>query len=339
MIRLQNITQILITGAVLCAVQIFFVSIASSAIDESELIGPEDLVIVVAPAVPGPNEEVVLGAKNFLTDMRRADIRWFVNGTLEKEGIGETVLSLTTGDVGSRITVRAVAYTFEGDTLSETILLVAGEVDILWQAYTYTPPAYKGKALPTAESKIRLLALPNLVTESGATLLPKTLVYEWRKDGAMMAEVSGYGRQDIVVNASRGGVLNMEVSVSNLTKTLSARRKITIKTVSPELIFYEENALSGTQYGRAIGSEYSPFVNEFQIRAEPYYFSTNDMEGGGVDYKWSLNREEIEGEKHPVITLRKSPDQKGSATVGIDVSNIKNVLQFIRKSLTVNLGV
>src|SRR5688572_16598777 len=76
--------------------------------------------------------------------------------------------------------------------------LKAQEVDLLWQAETYTLPFYKGKALWSKESRVKLLAIPR----GPGVGNPLNLTYKWTKNGTVLGNINGVGKNTIAFTDS-----------------------------------------------------------------------------------------------------------------------------------------
>ena len=74
-------------------------------------------------------------------------------------------------------------------------------VDVLWSAYSYTPPFYKGKALAPSRGSVVLVALPQLVTRNGSPIEPKNIIYTWSRRGVILGKSSGLGKNQVVLRA------------------------------------------------------------------------------------------------------------------------------------------
>ncbi len=69
---------------------------------------------------------------------------------------------------------------------------------LLWQADdSYVPPFYKGKAMPSAESSIKVVALPEI--RNGSTIVSvQNMTYSWQKDYNKDVNDSGYGNRNVL---------------------------------------------------------------------------------------------------------------------------------------------
>ncbi|MEX2013877.1 MAG: hypothetical protein WD896_00800, partial [Parcubacteria group bacterium] len=148
--------------------------------------------------------------------------------------------------------------------------LEAQEVDILWQAETYTPPFYKGKSLWSNESKITLLAIP-----SGAgTGNPANLTYRWTKNGTVLGNINGVGKNTIAFTdsiISRPQTIQVDIISAEQGKIASA--SLTLASSPPSLAIYENNPLYGFMFHKEVGGVYELQGEEVTFTAFPFFFS------------------------------------------------------------------
>ena len=103
------------------------------------------LGIKTIPKNPGPNQKVVASLDFYLTDLKKANVAWYLNGKLIEKKIGKTSFEFKTGNLGSLSVVNVVVDTFEGEVFQEEIAVRLAEVNLVANAETYIPPFYKGR--------------------------------------------------------------------------------------------------------------------------------------------------------------------------------------------------
>lgn len=87
------------------------------------------------------------------------------------------------GSFGETKTVKAAITSLSGKNMGKIIIFQANDVDILWQAETYTPPFYQGYARPSFGSDLKLFAIPHIKDSLGNTIAKDKLIFNWQKDG------------------------------------------------------------------------------------------------------------------------------------------------------------
>jgi len=295
----------------------------------------DGLTISVTPENPAPEGTVSFSATSVRIDLNRADIYWYVNGTLSKKGRGEKQFTMTAGKIGSTTRVRAVATSTGGEQVEATIVVRPVIIDLLWQADSYVPPFYKGKELFSFQSEIHFIALPQFTASGGTPINPSGLVYKWTKDGTVQGSLSGYGKQKFTtVGSVISRPIRIEVEVSTLDGTITSKKSLVVDASSPEIIFYENNPLLGVRFERALSGDINLAGDEIKINAYPYFFSTakkNDMR-----YNWSMNNTKIPNSQNKSdITLRKPAQTSGKSLVSLKIENSERLLQFAQNSLGV----
>ncbi|MBI3020292.1 MAG: hypothetical protein HYY60_03145 [Parcubacteria group bacterium] len=287
-----------------------------------------DITLTVTPEFPRANEEVTVSARGFSIDLNRAEISWTLNGKLEKRAVGGTTFSFRAGALGKTTTLVVGVKSPSQGSFQDAISIRPAEVDVLWEASTYTPPFYKGKALLSSSGDITLVAMPSLVAANGKTLDSAALVYAWEQDGKNLLSQSGFGKQSIVIS---GPPLFQEslvsVEVSSLDKSIRARKLIVLAPVEPKVLFYEKHPLRGILYARALENVFSLLKEEFILRAEPFFFSKNALKERWFDFSWLVNDAGVFTERENELILRHEGKESGSSRVGLTVKDEKKLLQ------------
>lgn len=297
------------------------------------------LNISVSPRHPGPNELVSLSIESFSIDLNRAHITWFLNDTLIAEGDALTTTSFTTGRLGSNSLITIFAETPDNATATETISIRPVQIDLIWQANTYTPPFYNGKALPTAGSSVSVTAFPQFVTEDGATVSPNNLIYQWEKNSDPLQEISGRGEKTATVSLLPNRETVVEVTVSSIDGILSGTERISLRPREPQLLIYEDNPLLGTLFNGALGETFSLIGGETRFIAYPYFISTRSRGATHLEYVWKLDNDIVTpGDDVGSITVNHSGGGSGNAIISLSLQNTRDFLQQAAKQFTITFG-
>ena len=145
--------------------------------------------IDLVPENPEPNENVTITLSSYASNLDLIPISWSVNGKTAASGRGKKSFSVVAPAEGKEVNVTASISLPDG--LVEKKVMIRPEVMVLlWQANdSYVPPFYKGKALPTLDSEIKVVAMPETKgTNRG------NLAYSWKKDYASDQSASGYNK-------------------------------------------------------------------------------------------------------------------------------------------------
>ena len=286
-----------------------------------------------SPETPGPFENVLISIESYNADLDRSEISWFVNGKNVKTGVGETKLSITTGDIGETMKIDTIVKTANLETLAGNIFITPAEVDVLWEAIdSYTPPFYKGKALPSSQSAIRAVAVPNIIDKNGNQINPSDAVYYWKKNYKYrdLKNQSGYGKQavDFTGDILRANEL-VEVEVSSIGGNSSAKGNAIIKRIYPSVVFYTKHPLDGILYENAIQKSFSLKDTEVEVIAEPYFFSLADKNFSNIKFNWKINGKDAgEDGGNRNIVFRNGNNKNGKAEIFFSARGISKILQF-----------
>lgn len=293
--------------------------------------------IIADNTSPEPFSVINFRVDYFLSDLDRANISWLENGITKERGIGLKTFSTQVGSLGSETRISVKVTTQDGKITSQKITLRPTTVDIVWEADTYTPPFYKGKALPSPQSGIKVVALPTFITPSGSRIQSNKLFYKWfTSDGT----VAGVGKNTIFLNSD---LLNDNISISvKITSpggSLVKERGIVINSVATEIILYKEDALTGPHYEKEVTNSLQFSSNEISLRAEPFYFSNKNILPD-TQYKWSLNNKEIDPHNNnsKIVTLVGGQENIGSKlNLKIEIISPTKIRQIAEKILKITL--
>lgn len=290
-----------------------------------EQIESRDISLFLTPETPGTNETVTAELSSLLVDVNRMLITWFVDGEVVKSGFGETEISFSTGEQGEITSVEAYVQVDNSSAVRKWTRISPSDLDIMWEADTYTPPFYRGKALPSPESFIKIVGIPNVRNESSQKL-ENDMVFNWELNGKNLPEASGFGKNPLILRndfLSREERIELEViHKDGLTK---AKSKILIPIVEPEVVVYEQK----TYLRRANTALIDQTGERLIFSAEPYYFSTKRELLNLLRFNWFMNGKTIlERTSDKKNELVANAPSKGTVTeLGVRVEHPNKPLQ------------
>ena len=295
-----------------------------------DIVVSESISLGLTPRYPSPLEDVIIKVTGSGTDLMRANFSWYFDGKLKDEGVGKTSFLFRTGNVGSVGTVRVIVKTVEGLRVDKSITVNPADLEIVWEADGYVPPFYKGKALATPQSRIKIVAVPNFISVTGKKIDQNTLVYLWRDEDANagLPNDSGYGKKVLSLQMPlliRDKTVSVEAS--SIGNSIRAKKEMTIPPENALILFYENNPIEGVRYENALGATYNLEGEEFSIKAEPYFFSSKDRNSGKLSYGWILGNKEVTPDSNEVVTFKREGGVIGSEAVSVAVRNTANLLQ------------
>ncbi len=294
------------------------------------------LNLILSPEHPKANERVDARLESFSTNLDRAEVNWLLDGKTVENGTGKTKFSFTTGVLGSEQTLAVNIKTLDGSYLNRILNIKPALVSLIWQAYSYTPPFYKGKALLPIEGVASLIALPSFVKSDGAHIPPEQIIYTWRENDHLSGDGSGYGKFSFPVKGKvpiRPITVSVEAAAPDFGLVASA--EVTINPVAPQIFFYEDQPLSGRSLRQTLAANLSFGGDEMRVAAVPYFFETPTRKGA-LSYSWSVNNAPS-NERSPDITLRRSGSENGRAQLFLNITSPVSIFQAAEALLTINL--
>jgi hypothetical protein len=175
------------------------------------------------------HEPVTIKVSSNLVDANRYPITWTVDGAVIASGIGKRTITVDTKDYGQSVTVSMSIQLVES-TVTKQVILAPQDATILWEAVdSYAPPFYQGKKLPSYESVVRIISIPNFLsdkTPSGT----KNAVYVWSRNGNAVPDAGGYGKDSILIQHNR--VRENEVIGVNASSTDGSSQSSSSITIS-----------------------------------------------------------------------------------------------------------
>lgn len=321
----------------LIAVALFSFFLAAPAA-RAQTVSDSDITVSVSPQIPGPLTDVTITLSSLSVDLNVANIAWTSGGSTVLSGLGRKTYSFRTGVIGTTTTISASVDIAGTPTITKRITITPLEVDLLWEATdAYVPPFYKGKALFASEGAVKVVAIPNIRSASGAHLKPGDFTYNWKRNYTSETGQSGYGKNAFIF---RHSYLNPEekiaVSIASTTGGQQASKSLAISATTPKIIFYENDLETGIEYGKALADDYLQIDRAgASIIAEPYFFSPKNL-GSDLSFDWTINNRQTQtsGAKN---TFSIQPQGSGAAELGLSVTSRSKIFQSARKSLFLNL--
>ncbi len=297
---------------------------------------PNTAQLTITPQYPEPNQTVNVHLENYAYNLNTLEVVWSLNGVEQKRGIGEKDFQFTVGALGTPSTVSVSTSAFSG-----SVQVVPTSMDIIWQAQTYTPPFYKGRALYTYQSDVEFIAIPAIVGTNGALMDPKTLVYTWTRNGTVIGAASGYGKN--VFKTSSGVLaraLTIQVDATTPDNSIKTTRTIELGGISPEIVLYENHPLYGMLYNTALPETFNLSTKEIAVSAVPYFFGVARRDAPTLSYEWKMNGSTIANQANPASLVLRQPEGSGGgdASISLSIQDIQNMIQYAQKTFNITFG-
>ncbi len=304
---------------------------------ETRAVSESSIYINTAPKNPGANESVTITLNSYAVDLDRISISWFVDGKNINYGIGKKSFSLNAPNIGQETKVTA-KLSVSGSSIEKTIIIKPATLTLLWQAEdSYVPPFYKGKALPMANSKIRVVALPEI--RLGSSLLnSKNLFYSWKKNYTNSVDDSGYGKNALIFWSDYlDDVNNISVSVSTMDQAYQIKTGVDIEVFEPKMLFYKNDPVLGTIWEKTIENGHTIAGDEI-IEAIPYYISPKNIRFLSFAWDWFINGQPVVNftDYQNLLPLRAEPGVSGTSKIKIQLNNVDRLYQALEKEISIN---
>jgi hypothetical protein len=296
----------------------------------------DSILVSVVPESPAPNENTNITLNSYADNLDGVLITWSVNGKKSSSGIGQKSFSVNAPAAGSTTTVVATIALPDG-TVNTKIIISPSEMVLLWQATdSYVPPFYKGKALPTPDSEVKVVALPEIKTGS-KMVDPKNMVYSWKQDYNNSPENSGYGKNSFVyTNDYLENSNNIEVTASTTDQKYSSEASMDIRTAQPKILFYKNDTNLGTIWEQALLDGHK-IIGDEVIEAAPYFISPKDIRIPTLTWDWSINDSlvNILGFRKNLMPVQAQAGVSGTSKIKLEINNSDKI--FITTSKEINV--
>lgn len=297
-----------------------------------------NIYIEMTPEFPGPNEDVTAKLTSSATDLNEKLITWTLNGIQKISKIGEKNFKFKTGNYGQTSIVNYTVKTDKG-MVSKTLRVKPSDVDIVWEVKGYTPPFYRGKKMYARQSLVVFTAFPHIIGSNGAEISPDKLVYKWRKNGSVVSESSGYGKNTFKIDGQiLQKSLNISVEVSGLNDEV-AKGSVGVIQNDPLVIFYEKSPLLGIKFEKALTGNVIMQNKEIAVVASPYNFGETKSNSTNLNYEWFVNNKKINTSLHETSqTFRVQEETVGSSNISLHIKDSQKFLQTAKGNFQIQFG-
>jgi len=288
----------------------------------------EPLTLTVSPQYPAPGETVRLSLNSYSIDLERSSITWRSNGTVIANGGGVKEASVVVGKLGSATRVSVSVIDENGDPWGTEAVLRPAEIDIIWNADSYAPPFFKGRARAGASSEIRAHALVRFVRADGSLVPESDIIYTWFQNGAEKPAVSGRGKSSARLPApALRGTDSIAIRAETLDRAYSGATSVAVPKSDAFLTLYENHPLFGILYHRAIIGEVNTNEREQKVTAVPYFSQVFSPDDDSLSYSWAVNGVSITAEPDEPSTLTLSVDgYSGPADITLTLTSATDML-------------
>ncbi len=300
--------------------------------------GATPLSIASSVNAPSPGAAVTLTLSGPTLDLDTASIVWRRDGATILEGVGEKSVEVTLGALGVETTISASVST-EAESTSAEISFTPSRVELLWEADSYAPPTYAGRALPSAGARVRLWALPYLPRPGGGYFAANDLTYTWKLNGGTLANISGRGRSSATIGAPElfgAYTVSVEVSAAGGARGVGSTR---IAAVEPVVRLYPDHPLFGLERWSALSGNAFIAEREMTFSVIPYFAPVRSPDDAQLLYAWRIDRARIPTDTaHPSMITVSAPQDGMLATIDLALTHASNFLIEAHGAWQVTLG-
>jgi hypothetical protein len=299
-----------------------------SVFNVSAQVSPNSISVDVLPSNPAPGENTTILLSSYGTNLDSVSISWFVGGKKISSGVGMRSFSTQAPNAGSETNVRAVLSLPDGE-IQKNIVIRPNIIVLLWQAKdSYVPPFYKGKAMPTAESEIKVVAMPE-IKKGGGMINSKDLLYYWKLNYTNDSANSGYAKNSFTyINDYLENSENVAVSVSTVDGQYSSEANLNITPSFPRILFYKKDVNLGIVWDQILNNGYK-IVDTETIAAEPYFISPKERWSPSLVWNWYINGNLTNNTlpyQENLMPLKVEGGISGTSTLRLDIENKNNFM-------------
>ncbi len=293
----------------------------------------EQISLKISDPYPRPNQQITATLSSFATNLDKAQISWSINDKLIQKGIGLTNFNFQTADLGKDQKLTVFVEKIEGGVFTDEYRISTSEIDMYYEAQTYVPPFYKGKARFSNQSTVIVYATPRGIGADGKIIPTENYTYKWSVDNKVVQSASGYGKNYYVhTDSLLSEPAKISVYVSSRDGLIEGRGQITVSPTDPKIYIYEENPIYGTIYESAVRGARDLKREEITFRAVPFFFDKSAL---SRVFSWKMNNIPIAGlGDNGVITFRQQDDLEGTSNISVEVKNNDKIFQAAKNSFS-----
>jgi hypothetical protein len=287
----------------------------------------QSIELTLAPQQPNPRESFTARIDSFTMDLDEALITWRYNNSVVASGVGTRSVSLVAPAAGGAATIYVTARGVEGNATTLFTVRPAA-IDLVWESpNTYTPPFYKGKALPAPGAAVRILAIP-------AVGAPQTLSYEWSYNDSVVQNQSGRGKARFTLNTDILTTVN-NIRLRASGAGFSAEESIGVPLRTPTLVAYKKNN-SFIDFSNGTINTITLAEAGTTLRFEPFNFTSVRGIINDLRIALTLGGSPVAGGSRPNELPLSRPEEQGSDTVTVSAESVEHQAQSASQTFRID---
>lgn len=293
----------------------------------------EKISVKIDTQYPRPNQTISASVQSYATNLDKAQISWSINGKLMEKGVGMKKFTFKTTALGKDQKLNVLVEKIEGGVFTQDYRITTSEVDMYYEAQTYVPPFFRGKARFSNQSIVTIFATPRGIGQNGKLIPVEDYTYKWSVNDRVSQSQSGYGKNSFVYNDTiLSEPAKISVEVSSRDSSVYGSGQLVVRPANPMISFYEENPVYGTIYEGAIIGKRDLNREEITFRAVPYYFSNEVL---NHVYNWKMNGKPILGLGNTdTVTFRQQDGVTGESRISVEIKNNDKMFQTTKNSFS-----
>jgi len=212
--------------------------------------GSSEINIELSPETPEPGQEISLSANTHKFDIDRSMIVWKHDDVEIARGYGKKSVQVR---VEHDLTnVSAIVTKPDGTEITRSVNILPRYVAMIWEADTYTPPFYRGKALPSTGADMQI---GTIVSGAKNDKQNNFLFYWYENITNQLVSESGYGKSAFSYShnlLNERETFDVNIVTSSGITIGKKRLRFDISDFA-QLLFFEENKNGRTLYQRELG--------------------------------------------------------------------------------------
>ena len=288
---------------------------------------PQDIDISIYPIEPKPGQEISAKVSSFGMDLSSATITWKYNNTTLSVGTGKTTVNFKAPSSSTTSVLYVSASGTEG--FAETSIIIrSASVDVIWEATdSYTPPFYKGKALPAVGAKLKIAAIPSITA-------PKNMSYNWRYNGNAIQNQSGTNKDSLSIKTDvLGSNESFSVVIGSNSFSGSGSTQVTLR--DPNIVMYQKSN-GFIDYTKGSLKDIFITLPGVTLRVEPFNFTIAKSIEESLSIGFKLNDQSFIGTANSQELSITRPANAGQGSISATVTSIKERLQQVSRSFNLN---
>ena len=270
--------------------------------------------VSVNPQYQVPYSQATISLLSTTLDLANTTMNISVSGKNIYQGNVQPV-AIQIGAAGIVASVK-VTVTSAGVDYTQMVSIQPQDIALVAEPISSAPSLYQGKSLVPIEGNVRVVAIANMRSADGKVLDPSTLSYVWTVDNTRIADVSGIGKDAILVASPlEYRARSVSVVVTSQDKNLIGGADFSLTAQEPSVRIYKNDPLLGILYDHALSGQYAISDAEDAFYAAPFSLPTTSSV---PLLQWFLNGNAAQTGN--VITLRPTGGGQGTASLSLVAS-------------------